>query len=204
LDLGAGFIVSGCFSALVILLITVFAHYNWRVNSGFTFRSFLASFGWMLRSVLVEELVFRGAVLYIAIKRLGVIKGCILSAVAFGIYHWFSYEAFGNPAQMIYIFIITGIGGFMFAYAYAKTNSLYLPIGLHFGWNFVNVVIFSNGPLGQQLLIWSNGGELTLVHSIILFIFQTFALPAVVLWYLGFFKRKQAVPVPLAQPKKRL
>ncbi len=42
-----------------------------------------------------------GEDLYIAIKKLGVTKACILSAICFGIYHWFSHEVIGNPVQMM-------------------------------------------------------------------------------------------------------
>ncbi|WP_189603592.1 hypothetical protein [Salinimicrobium marinum] len=39
-------------------------------------------------------------------------------------------------------------------------GSLYLPIGLHFGWNLVTITIFSQGPSGDQLLISSTENTL--------------------------------------------
>jgi membrane protease YdiL (CAAX protease family) len=114
---------------------------------------------------------------------LGIRLACIISAVAFGIYHWFSDEVFGDPIKMILIFITTGILGLMFAYAFASTKSLYLPIGLHFGWNLVTIVVFSQGPLGQQLLTITNGQRLPSVLSILFFLFQVLALPLFTYWY---------------------
>ena len=115
---------------------------GYEINPHFTFISFLKGIYWVLNSVLFEELIFRGALLYIAMKRMGVMKACLLSAICFGVYHWFSFGVWGNPVPMIFVFLMTGIWGFMFAMSFVKTKSLYLPIGLHFGWNFVTIIIF--------------------------------------------------------------
>ena len=160
------------------------------INKNFTGIVALKSSWWVLISVLFEELIFRGALLYIAIKLIGITKACILSAVCFGIYHWFSYGAFGNPVQMLFIFLMTGFWGYMFAMAFARTRSLYLPIGLHFGWNLVSTVVFSNGPLGNQLILKYNGLFLTIIPSLIVFALQVFPLPVITFWYLRRYKNK--------------
>lgn len=154
------------------------------LNPDFTVITFVSSSFWMLKSVLGEELLFRGALLYIAIKKLGLKKGCILSSVCFGIYHWFSYGIVGDFSQMIYIFILTGIGGLLFAYSFALTKSIYLPVGLHLGWNLVNVVIFSGGPLGKQMFMYSGGHQLDGLWTTIFFIYQITFLPFVTYLYL--------------------
>lgn len=100
------------------------------------------------RSVLYEEVIFRGAIFYIALKGLGPTKGLWLSFTAFGIYHWFSLGATGQPVQMIFIFLITAAAGWMYAYAFLKTNSLCLPIRLHLGWNCVGSILFQVGLSG--------------------------------------------------------
>ena len=103
--------------------------------------------------MLYEELIFRGVLLYILIKRLGVTKAILISAIAFGAYHWFSFNLLGSWLAMIYVFIITGIMGLILAYAYAKTLSMYIAIGFHLGWNFVNGFVFSRGPIGNGVFI---------------------------------------------------
>lgn len=125
---------------------------SWQLNTSYRLSDFGQALWWMLRSVLYEELIFRGALLYIAMKRLGPAKGLWLSVIAFGIYHWFSYGVLGQPIQMIFIFLITASAGWMYAYAFLKTNSLYLPIGLHFGWNCVGSILFSEGSIGKHIL----------------------------------------------------
>jgi membrane protease YdiL (CAAX protease family) len=54
-----------------------------------------------VNSVLYEELVFRGYVLYQAVRFLGRRWAVALDATAFGTYHWFSYGVIGNPVAMV-------------------------------------------------------------------------------------------------------
>jgi membrane protease YdiL (CAAX protease family) len=186
-----GFLVAAIFGVIYYMSFTVFANNNWTVNEAFTGLKMAISSRWTIISVLYEELIFRGALLYIAIQKLGTKKACILSTVSFGVYHWFSMGAFGNPVQMIILFFMTGIWGFMFAMAYAKTKSLYLPIGLHFGWNLISTVVFSQGPLGNQLLINIGGEKIGGFLSLVIFIFQVFAVPLIVFWYLNWLSKKE-------------
>lgn len=146
---------------------------------------------WTLRSVLFEELVFRGALFFIAIKFIGIRKAVLLSSVVFAIFHWFSYDILGDYTRMIYVSLITGIGGAMFAYAYVLTGSLYLPIGLHFGWNLMSVNIFSQGPLGDQLLLISLEENAGSFHSLVFFLIQVMILPLLMLFYFRYLKKKQ-------------
>ena len=189
-DLVIGFIFCAAACSLYFFLQTAFIDNKWVVNENFTIQEFLKSVWWTFRSVLFEEIVFRGALLYIAIQKIGIKKACILSACCFGVYHWFSYGAFGNPVQMAIIFIMTAIPGMAFATAFAKTKSLYLPIGLHFGWNFVTIVIFSSGPLGRQLLFRENDNKLDGIPSLLVFIFQIVAIPLVTYVYLRWVSKR--------------
>jgi membrane protease YdiL (CAAX protease family) len=184
IQLLTGFVMSAACCAIFNAATVAFVDNSWLYNKEVTAVSLLTSSWWVLKSVLYEELIFRGALLYIAIKRLGIAKACYLSAACFGIYHWFSQNAFGNPVQMIFIFLITAVAGLMFAFSYAKTNSLYLPIGLHFGWNLVNIVVFSNGPLGVQLFTRMNEVKPQGILSILIFLFQVLSLPLLTWWWL--------------------
>jgi membrane protease YdiL (CAAX protease family) len=60
---------------------------------------------------------------------------------------------------MFFVFTGTGLMGYAWALAFSKTNSIFMPLGLHLGWNFTFNTIFSKGPLGGGLLI-SKGGSL--------------------------------------------
>lgn len=194
-----GFLAAAICCVIYYMSFTVFANNNWTINEAFTGLKMAISSRWTIISVLYEELIFRGALLYIAIQKLGTKKACILSAISFGVYHWFSMGAFGDPVQMMILFCMTGIWGFMFAMAFAKTKSLYLPIGLHFGWNLISTVIFSQGPLGNQLLIITGGQKLGELLSLVIFIFQVFAVPLITFWYLDRLSKKQKLIIDKEQ-----
>lgn len=183
IHLVVGFLLAAFTCAIYNVMTTAFSANSWALNKQLTLQTILLSSWWTLKSVVFEELIFRGALLYIAIERLGARKACILSAVCFGIYHWFSYSAFGNPVQMVLIFLMTAIFGWVLAFAFAKTGSLYLPVGLHFGWNLFTIVVFSNGPLGHQLFIKTNENQLQGMLSLFVFLFQVFALPLLTYLY---------------------
>ena len=115
----------------------------------------------------------------------------LLSAIAFGIYHWFSYGVLGNIMGMLFVFIGTGLMGYAWALAFSKTKSIILPFGLHLGWNFTYNTIFSNGPLGELLLISQGGNELTGWASLLNFINGLIIIPVLVLIYVRYFVKEE-------------
>ena len=110
-----GVAMSAACCAIFHVATVVFVNNTWIYNRQITVQNVLSGSWWVLKSVLFEELIFRGALLYVAIKRMGTVKACYLSAICFGIYHWFSQSALGDPFQMIFIFFITS-AQFIFSY----------------------------------------------------------------------------------------
>ena len=156
---GLGFLVSAVICTMVTLALARLKSETWLLSDQFSFTLLLDSVWYDLKSVFTEELIYRGALLYILIKKLGSKTGVLISAIAFGVYHWFSFGAFGNVVPMIYIFLLTGLMGLVWAYAFAKTKSIMLPFGLHLGWNVINNGLFSKGPLGEIALVATGGIE---------------------------------------------
>jgi len=179
-----GLLASAGICACYHLLKMTFADNRWILNRDMTFPAVAAGIWWTLKSVLFEELLFRGAPLYLLIGKIGMRKACLISAAAFGVYHWFSYGAFGNPVQMAFIFAMTGIFGWMLAWAFAKTQSMYLPVALHLGWNLSHIVVFSAGPLRKQLFVPANDHQPEGLTSLVIFLFQIIVLPVLVYLYL--------------------
>jgi uncharacterized protein len=153
LDFLLFFIITGICCATGFWLKMVIAKQQWVINPDLNVSLILKGIWFNIKSVLFEELIFRGVLLYILIKKLGSTKAIIISAAAFGVYHWFSHELFGNIQAMVIEFIITGAMGLVLAYAYSKTYSLYIPIAIHLGWGIVQQTVFSDGPIGHQLFI---------------------------------------------------
>lgn len=161
------------------------------MNDNITGGIILKSSWWDVKSVLTEELIFRGALLYILIRKLGSRKGILISAIAFGIYHWFSYGVFGNLMAMVLVFIGTGLMGYAWAWAFSKTQSIMLPFGFHLGWNLIYNTIFSKGPLGESLVISQGGNELTGWASLLNFVSGLIIVPALVLICVRYFVKEE-------------
>jgi len=85
-----------------------------------------------------EELLFRGYRLQNFIDGLNPFWGVILSSLWFGIVH------LANPNTDAKWSVATGIflAGVFLAFGYLSTKQLWLPIGLHIGWNFFEGVVF--------------------------------------------------------------
>lgn len=156
-QLAAGFLVAGLVVVAQQIGLSAVAGVPWRLNPHADAALVLQSLRWNANSVLYEELVFRGYLLYQAIRWLGARRGVLLGAAAFGVYHCFSYGVIGNPVMMVFVFVFTGAFGLMLAVAFATTKSVALPIGLHFGWNLVSYLGFSAGPLGAGLFVPASG-----------------------------------------------
>jgi membrane protease YdiL (CAAX protease family) len=163
------------------LLRIYFAGESWQLNPSFDGPMLWKGIWWNLKSVFFEELIFRGVLLYILIKKLGAMKAMVISSVAFGIYHWFSFEVFGNPGQMIVVFLTTGLMGFVYAFAYVRTGSILTPAAIHFGWNFTQGFIFSSGPTGNGLFVLLNQPVVTVSWFAYLMIMYFPMLTAIVL-----------------------
>jgi membrane protease YdiL (CAAX protease family) len=186
-----GFLITGILCVLVQYLESYLKSSTWIFNKDITNGIILKSFWWDFKSVLTEELIFRGALLYILIQKIGSRKSILISAIAFGIYHWFSYGVLGNVMAMILVFIGTGLMGYAWAWAFSKTKSIMLPFGLHLGWNFIYNTIFSKGPLGELVLISKGGIELTSWASLLNFISGLVIVPILVLICVRYFVKKE-------------
>jgi membrane protease YdiL (CAAX protease family) len=98
-----------------------------------------------IASAVGEEIVFRGVVYRRLEERIGTSLALLVSAAAFGLVHA------GNPgASWASTLAIALESGVLLGLAYAATRSLWLPIGLHFGWNFTEGGIFGAAVSGGQ------------------------------------------------------
>ena len=188
------FTAACCASAFVMRMLI--HNERWQLNPLLTGSMFLEGIWWNIKSVFFEELIFRGVILYILIKRLGIIKAILISASAFGIYHWFSFEILGNVTQMTVVFIITGLMGVVLAYGYAKTFSLYIPCAIHLGWNVTQNFIFSSGPIGAGVFVQLYPGPFR-TNSYLLFFLIIFLPLASALLLNGLFIRRLRQAKPL-------
>jgi membrane protease YdiL (CAAX protease family) len=105
----------------------------------------VALFGFSAASAVTEELLFRGILFRIVEGRLGTWGALTLTSVLFGASHLF------NPHATLWGAIAIAIeAGGMLGAAWAATRSLWLPIGLHFGWNYAEGAIFGTQVSGSN------------------------------------------------------
>jgi membrane protease YdiL (CAAX protease family) len=110
-----------------------------------------------------EELLFRGYAFQLLIRALGPFATILPTSVIFGLMHsW-------NPNVTPMGIVNTVAWGILLGYAVWRTGALWLPIGLHFGWNVAlpllgsNLSGFTMGVTGYTLewkvgVLWSGGG----------------------------------------------
>jgi len=79
---------------------------------------------------LVEEVFFRalaiGGLMALPLRRWAVLLG---SSTLFALWHA------GNPAASPWSVLGNGLGGLIYSWAFMKTGLIWLPFGLHVGWN---------------------------------------------------------------------
>ncbi|MEU4645796.1 CPBP family intramembrane glutamic endopeptidase, partial [Micromonospora sp. NPDC023814] len=121
----------------------------------------LALLGFMAVAAVTEELLFRGVLFRIVEERTGTWIALVLTGVVFGAMH------LANPDASLWGATAIAIeAGFMLAACYAATRNLWVPIGLHFGWNFAaggifGVAVSGNGE-SKGLLEASTSGSVAL------------------------------------------
>lgn len=83
-----------------------------------------------------EELLSRGYHLQTIASGINLFWGVVISSAVFGLLH------LGNPNATWVSAAGIFFAGIYLAYGYIRTKQLWLPIGLHIGWNFFEGVVF--------------------------------------------------------------
>ena len=168
------FFVTAFISAATFGLRSYFLQEVYILSPSNTAQGVLLNSWYQFRSVLTEELLFRGVLLYILIKKIGSTKGILISSVLFALMHWINPGVWGNIPQMATVFIYTFAMGLLLAFAYAKTFSLLAPFAIHFGWNLTQNYIFPENLSGNHLFILAEQPMVTISYIIF---FALFILP---------------------------
>ncbi|MFE9702109.1 CPBP family intramembrane glutamic endopeptidase [Streptomyces sp. NPDC005930] len=100
--------------------------------------------GFMAGAAATEEVVYRGVLFRIIEEHIGTYLALGLTGLVFGLSHLLNEDATLWGAVAIAV-----EAGFMLAAAYAATRSLWLTIGVHFGWNFAAGGVFSTVVSGN-------------------------------------------------------
>ena len=157
LDLLAGIGITGLvMGAIYVAEVSLgwlrFEGFSWQIDKpvaiGGSLLLYLAIYilvGWQ------EELLIRGYWLQNLSEGLGSSWGVLLSSWVFAVLH-----AFNPNSSAVAVFMLVASGLFL-AGGYLRTRQLWLPIGLHIGWNFFEGPIFGFSVSGT--------GPFTLIHQ---------------------------------------
>lgn len=135
----------------------------------------------------IEEIVFRGVIFRITEESLGSGIALLVSASLFGLLHML------NPHATLESTIAIGLeAGILLAAAYMLTRRLWLPIGIHAGWNFTQGGIFGVAVSGAPVTgllhgmlsgpAWLSGGAFGPEASIVAITVCTTAGAALLVW----------------------
>lgn len=203
-DLLFGFIVPGFLFGLIFLFERGM---GWMTYSGTAFRSespaavVSAMAGGLVLFVLVgfqEELLSRGYQLQNLVEGLNLPWALIISSAIFGLLH------IANPSAGWASLVGILVAGLFLAFAWIRTGQLWLPIGLHIGWNFFEGTVFGfpvSGTGGYNLVLqsvrgpeWLTGGGFGPEAGLV--VIPALALGAVLIWLYTRTRAVQMPPIP--------
>lgn len=173
LGLGA-FMLAGGFAVLVFLQEILWTGTNVDLSN------ILLGVVLFMLVALSEELLLRGYVLNNLMKSMHRIIALTISSIMFTLIHIFN----SNSSWIGFLNIF--LAGILLGLPYVYTKSLWLPIALHFSWNFFQGIIFGfnvSGHVTYSLFtqsriadnIW-NGGKFGFEGSVFSLVFQVIAI----------------------------
>jgi len=186
------FIVTAICCSTAFVLKMYFAKEQYTINSKLTSSLIISELWDNTRGVLTEELLCRGVVLFVLIKKLGSKWAIIISSIIFALLHWLNNGVWGNATQMSVVFLFTFCMGLLLAFSYAKTFSILIPLSIHLGWNLTQNFIFPDKPAGNHLFILAAQPPIVTVSYFVFFVMLLFPkISAIGLNYLIIRRQKQ-------------
>lgn len=189
------FFISAIISASAFFLRMLLIKEEYTLVQSITPLSILSELWNQFRMVLTEELLCRGALLYILITKIGSTKAIVISSFFFAILHWLNLGASGNLVQMIIVFSFTFIMGLLLAYSYARTFSLLVPLAIHYGWNVTQNYIFPDSLTGKHIFVLA--AQQPIVTISYLSFFAMLLLPKISVIVVDYLIVKQHKPIEL-------
>ena len=143
-ETAAGAVIGAGLLSLTVALVAALGYYH--VESTASLTALFAAFGIAATSGYIEEVVFRGVLFRIVEEGLGTWAAFAVSVAFFGAAH------LGNPQATLYGAAAIGIeAGMLLGAAYLLTRRLWLAIGIHFGWNFMQAGVFGPNLSGREV-----------------------------------------------------
>src|SRR5262245_3257655 len=137
-------VIAGCFAAGYVSM-------HWTAGQ-VSPAMLIATFGVLLVAALNEELIFRGFPLQLLVEAMGEWPAIIAVSTLFGAMH------LNNPNASILGTLNTILAGILLSLAYVRKRSLWMPYGIHVGWNVGLGFVFGFPLSGVDLpSLWTTG-----------------------------------------------
>ena len=156
---GTGILIGLGYFVVIVAIMMALGYYSVK-GFGKDVTGILDAFFMFLIVAIGEEVMFRGVLFRWIDEKFGFAAALIASALVFGLVH------ISNPGATWWSSVAIAIeAGLLLGAAYKYSGTLWLPIGIHWAWNFSQGNIFgfevSGGDAGATLLIpYVDGPEL--------------------------------------------
>ena len=149
--MGIGWAVSAVNFLAIIVCLFLCGCYR-IVNVEFDVASQLSWLSLFLLVGVVEEVIFRGILFRLIADKWNIAVGLTTSSLLFGLAH------LGNPGATLWAALAIALAsGWLFGMAYAYHQTIWVPIGMHWAWNYLEGGVFgcsvSGTPLDYRPLI---------------------------------------------------
>ena len=143
--MGIGWAVSAVNFLAIIVCLFLCGYYR-IVTVEFDVASQLSWLSLFLLVAVVEEVVFRGILFRLITDKWNIAVGLTTSSLLFGLAH------LGNPGATLWAALAIAIAsGWLFGMAYAYHQTIWVPIGMHWAWNYLEGGIFGCSVSGTPL-----------------------------------------------------
>ena len=145
-DMFFGLILGLLLMAVIFVVAWLAGWITWRpALAAFSLTDLVGVVALFIMVAWAEELAMRGYVLQTAKEAWGTIPALLLSSLIFGVLHLTNPGAGAMSAVGIFM------AGVFFAVGFLATRSLWLPMAVHFSWNFFEGPFFGFPVSGLQL-----------------------------------------------------
>ena len=149
--MGIGWAVSAIYFLATIVCLFLCGYYR-IVTVELDVASQLSWLSLFLLVGVVEEVIFRGILFRLIADKWNIAVGLTTSSLLFGLAH------LGNPGATLWAALAIALAsGWLFGMAYAYHQTIWVPIGMHWAWNYLEGGVFgcavSGTPLDYRPLI---------------------------------------------------
>ena len=141
-----GMLIGAAMIAACLLPLVVLGFAEFRVSGAIAAMPLLLSAAAVLVNAATQELLARGYILQTIRARFSLIAAVVVSSLLFVVMHAPAL-AKAPPLASINLFLIS----IVFTLAYLKTENLWMPVALHFMWNFLLGPLFGLTVSGRSL-----------------------------------------------------